>query len=183
MHRRRNPPLPAHPAWHKKEINVRGGWCFCRHVFGVETHDGTQNKWKNHQRSRLTHLGISPLQGVCQAPHPHRLQSLGVDVGPNRQSLSVFYGRLYADRCLWRNSQDIRPQRAFTLNCIVISFVYWCVHCFLSLGRNRKTIDFGPEGVCGGPLFAPPFASARVQSRFDFVELGGDMCSNDHRRR
>ena len=43
-------------------------------------------------------------------------------------------------------------------------------------------MDFGPEDVCGGPLFCPPVTSARVQSRFEFVELGGDMCSKGHSR-
>ena len=31
-------------------------------------------------------------------------------------------------------------------------------------------------------LFAPPFTSARVQSRFEFVKLGGDMWSNCQRK-
>ena len=39
-------------------------------------------------------------------------------------------------------------------------------------------MDSGREDVCRGPLFGPPFNSARVQSRFEFVELGGDMCFN-----
>ena len=52
-----------------------------------------------------------------------------------------------------------------------------CVHWRLSLERHQSTIDFDPGGVCGGPLFAPPFTSARVQSRFEFVELG-NMYSN-----
>ena len=42
----------------------------------------------------------------------------------------------------------------------------------------RALTDYDPGGICGGPLFAPPSTSARVQSRFEFVELGGDMCSN-----
>ena len=36
---------------------------------------------------------------------------------------------------------------------------------------------FRPRAVCGGLLFVPPSTSARVQSRFDFVEIG-DMYSN-----
>ena len=32
-------------------------------------------------------------------------------------------------------------------------------------------------GVCGGPLFAPPSTSARVQSRFEFVKLGTYICA------
>ena len=36
-------------------------------------------------------------------------------------------------------------------------------------------MGFGPGDVCGGPLLALQFTSARVQSRFEFVELGGDM--------
>ena len=48
----------------------------------------------------------------------------------------------------------------------------------LSLDRHQNTIDFDPGDVCGGPLFAPPSNSARVQSRVEFVELGGNMYSN-----
>ena len=64
---------------------------------------------------------------------------------------------------------------------IVTSLVCWCVGVCalrLSLEHHRKTMDFGPEDVCGGPLFAPPFTSARVQSCLEFVELGRDMCTN-----
>ena len=57
-------------------------------------------------------------------------------------------------------------------------WLYCCVHWALSLQRHRKSMDFGPEDVCGDLLFCPPFTSARVQSRFEFVELGGDMCCN-----
>ena len=42
--------------------------------------------------------------------------------------------------------------------------------------------DFDPVGVRGGPLFAPPSTSPRVQSRFEVVELGHGMCSSCHRR-
>ena len=38
-------------------------------------------------------------------------------------------------------------------------------------------MGFGPGDVCGGPLLALQFTSARVQSRFEFVEVGGDTCS------
>ena len=36
-------------------------------------------------------------------------------------------------------------------------------------------MDFDRKDVCGSPLFFPPFTSARVQSHFEFVQLGGDM--------
>ena len=39
-------------------------------------------------------------------------------------------------------------------------------------------MDFGPEDVWRSPLFCPPFSSARVQSRFEFGDLGGDMFSD-----
>ena len=55
-----------------------------------------------------------------------------------------------------------------------------CALSFLSLSRHQSTTDVDPEGVCGGPLFAPPFTSARVQRRLEFVELGGDICSTYH---
>ena len=63
---------------------------------------------------------------------------------------------------------------------ILASLVYPCIRvCALRfVARHGTTIDFGPEGVCGDPVFAPPFTSARVQSRFEFVELGSDMFSN-----
>ena len=61
---------------------------------------------------------------------------------------------------------------------IHFSLVCLFVHSRLSLERHQSAFDFDPEGVCGGPLFSPPFTSARVQSRFDFMELGGDMYSN-----
>ena len=47
----------------------------------------------------------------------------------------------------------------------------------LSLERHQRATDLD-LGVCGGPLFAPPFTSARVQIRFEFVELGRDVFSN-----
>ena len=56
-----------------------------------------------------------------------------------------------------------------------------CVHWALSLERHQRPTDFDPGGVCGGPLAAPPSTSARVQSRFEVVELGDDMYSNCHR--
>ena len=39
-------------------------------------------------------------------------------------------------------------------------------------------MDFGRERGCGGPYFAAPPASARVQNRVEFVELARDMSSN-----
>ena len=56
--------------------------------------------------------------------------------------------------------------------------VYLSIHRRLSLERHQLPTDFDPGGIYRGPLFAPPSTSARVQSRFGFVELGGDMCSN-----
>ena len=41
-------------------------------------------------------------------------------------------------------------------------------------------VRFDPGGICGGPLFAPPSSSARAQSRLEFAELLGDMCSHYH---
>ena len=55
-------------------------------------------------------------------------------------------------------------------------FVPLCVHWGLSLAHHRNTIDFDPGDVCGGPLFCNPSTFARVQNRFGFVDLGGDMC-------
>ena len=37
---------------------------------------------------------------------------------------------------------------------------------------------FDAENVCGGLFFAPSFISARAPSRYEFVELDGDICSN-----
>ena len=54
-----------------------------------------------------------------------------------------------------------------------------CV-CALSvvLRTPRNHHRFRPRRRLWRPLFAPSFTSARVQSRLEFVELGGDMCSN-----
>ena len=49
--------------------------------------------------------------------------------------------------------------------------VFMCVFGFVPRAL-AKTIDFGIEGVCGGPVFAPPFTSAIVRSCFEFVALG-----------
>ena len=48
----------------------------------------------------------------------------------------------------------------------------------MSLERHQRATDFDPGGVCGSPIFALPFTSARVQSRFEFVELDGGKSSN-----
>ena len=63
--------------------------------------------------------------------------------------------------------------------CIRVS-VCLCVNCVLSLERHQSAIDFDPGGVCGGPLCAPPFTSARVKSRFEFVEIGRGMCCSNY---
>ena len=62
------------------------------------------------------------------------------------------------------------------------SDVYLYVHWGLSLERHQSATDIDPEVVRVGPLFSPPSTSARVQSRFEFVEIGGDICSNYHTR-
>ena len=43
---------------------------------------------------------------------------------------------------------------------------------------NAEPISTVVTSVCGGPLFCPPSTSALVQNHFEFVELGGDICSN-----
>ena len=72
------------------------------------------------------------------------------------------------------------------LSSLVCVLVYWCI-CLCTelrpsnasnaqLIRQQRATDFDPGGICGRPLFSPPSTFARVQSRFEFVELGGDMC-------
>ena len=56
-----------------------------------------------------------------------------------------------------------------------------CIVLCLSHATTAPSISRATMSV-ESPLFAPPFTSARVQSRFEFVELGGDMCSNYRRR-
>ena len=56
-----------------------------------------------------------------------------------------------------------------------------CVLWGLSLAHHQRWTDLAPYGVCGGPLLRSPSTSARVQNGFEFVGLGGDMCSNCHR--
>ena len=53
-----------------------------------------------------------------------------------------------------------------------------CVHRRWSIERHRKSMDFDHEGGCGGPYFAAPPTSARVQNRVEFVELARDMSSS-----
>ena len=52
---------------------------------------------------------------------------------------------------------------------------YEITKCLVVSARTCAT-GFNPGGVCEGPLFAPQFTSARIRSRFDLVELGGDKC-------
>ena len=47
-----------------------------------------------------------------------------------------------------------------------------------ALARHQSITDFEKDGVCRGPLFAPPSTSVHVQSRVEFMELGRGMCSN-----
>ena len=64
-------------------------------------------------------------------------------------------------------------------NKIVFSFlVYPCVLVCVCIEiypkRHQRAINFDPGGICGGLVLAPSFTSARLQSRFEFVELGVD---------
>ena len=45
------------------------------------------------------------------------------------------------------------------------------MHWDLFLERHHSATNFNHDDVCGSPLFAPPSTSARVQSRFEFVDL------------
>ena len=53
-----------------------------------------------------------------------------------------------------------------------------CVYWGLPLAHDQGGTNFAPCDVCGGPLLCPPSTSARVQSRYGFVELGRDMSCN-----
>ena len=46
--------------------------------------------------------------------------------------------------------------------------------------HHQRAPNFDPGGICAGPLPAPPSTFARVQSSFEFVEIGGDVCSSCH---
>ena len=59
---------------------------------------------------------------------------------------------------------------------VFTSLVY--VHWGSSLAHHQRETDFDAGHVCGTPLLYPPSTSARVLNRLEFVELGGDMCSN-----
>ena len=72
-----------------------------------------------------------------------------------------------------RKSENSCPQRGLIYKIILTSLV--CVQWHLYLERHQSATDFDPEGVCGRPIFAPPLTSARLESRFEFVELGSDM--------
>ena len=58
---------------------------------------------------------------------------------------------------------------------VCTKFMGVSVRLSLSLARDESTNDFETDRVCGGPLFAPPFSSARVQSRVELVEIGSGM--------
>ena len=66
---------------------------------------------------------------------------------------------------------------------IITCLVYWfvgvfkCVHRRWSIERHRKSMNFGREAGCVGPYLCAPPTCARVQSRFEFVELAREMCS------
>ena len=65
----------------------------------------------------------------------------------------------------------------------VYIFVYWCVYpcaCTMSLlSRMPPTRNqLRPRQHLWRPLISPQVTSARVQSRFEFVEIGGDTSSN-----
>ena len=100
-----------------------------------------------------------------------------------KASIRYVIGRLPAGACE-QIPWTIRPERGHIFN----SYSYfrcWCVCKCVSIDLSPRTppkhTDFESDGVCGGPLFAPPSTSVRVQSHFEFVELGG-MCSNYRRR-
>ena len=97
-----------------------------------------------------------------------------------KASIRYVIGRLPAGACE-QIPWTIRPERGHIFN----SYSYfrcWCVCKWVSIDLSPRTppkhTDFESDGVCGGPLFARPSTSARIQSRFEFVELGGGMCSN-----
>ena len=117
------PPPPCAPsAWRNNEINV-GGWCCFTHLFGVETNDGTQDKWKNRQR---TQLGVWPLQGVCHAPHSHtssneeQTSERSDDVSRNLMVASV--------QVPVRKIQERLPTAwGYRINCYFFPYVSVCV--------------------------------------------------------
>ena len=56
------------------------------------------------------------------------------------------------------------------------------VHRGLALSHHQRGTNFAPCDVCGGPYQCTPSTSARVQNRFEFVELGRDVSSNCTKR-
>ena len=67
--------------------------------------------------------------------------------------------------------------------CVLVCWcIDLCVHRGLALSYHQGGTNFGREGGCGGPSLCAPSISARVQNRFEFVELGRDMSSNCTRR-
>ena len=63
--------------------------------------------------------------------------------------------------------------------------VCWCVGVCIDVRPSNATeraLISTPCDVCGGPKLCPPSTFARVQNRFEFAGLGGDMCSNCARR-
>ena len=67
------------------------------------------------------------------------------------------------------------------VNLIILTSLV-CVRWALSIAHQQRATDFEPGGVCGGSVFSPPSTCARVQSRIEFMEPGGGLCSNYHKR-
>ena len=61
---------------------------------------------------------------------------------------------------------------------IELFLLHLSVQWGLALAQHQRASDFVREGGSGVPLLFHPSTSARVQNRFEFVELAGDMSSN-----
>ena len=82
-------------------------WHASRHSEGdPKTSAGTQNKWKNRQRSSFTQLGVWPPENVCHAPHSHpstninyvvSLVSVSAATRFNRFSIWYIHRSMYLD--------------------------------------------------------------------------------------
>ena len=137
----------------------------------------------NCQRRSLTQLGIWALDGVCHPPHPHPSSNKEPDVGAKR-NVSPYLTVSCAQVPVGKFQERLPTgciyliQLFFPPSCVLMCWcVGSCVRWGLAVSHPQRGTDFAPCDVRGGPFLCAPSTSARVQNRFEFVDLSLDMSS------
>ena len=132
-------------------------------------------RWPKQGAAVAKQGGLGELSGLCKVYRPKRRPAEGMVLFRPIMWLypaSVVLGStLHLALAIIQQGIPRFGHRLFFFPCV-------CLHWALSLARHGTAIDFAPDGVCGGHYLSLRFTSTRVQSRFGFVELGGDMYSN-----